>query len=114
MARGGNGDGRSKERAREETGGKRESRRDPNNPSRSEENRVGRAVGSCATALRSLFLSQRLKNIKRFSKISILSLSTKNMPLKNILEAFLFSSFERKAKVRLYVHSYVRVYTDIY
>ena len=107
MARGGNGDGRSKERAREETGGKRESRRDPNNPSRSEENRVGRAVGSCATALRSLFLF-------RFSKISILSLSTKNMPLKNILEAFLFSSFERKAKVRLYVHSYVRVYTDIY
>lgn len=58
----------------------------------------------------SLSLSQRLKNIKRFSKISILSLSTKNMPLKNILEAFLFSFFERKAKVRLYVRSCIYRY----
>lgn len=53
---------RERERKREERESRRD--RDPNNPSRGEESRVGRAVGSCATPFRALPLSRDSRNTR--------------------------------------------------
>lgn len=102
---------RKRERKREE----RESvgNRDPNNPSRSEESRVGRAVGSCATALRALSLSLSTfetswKNFSLSFPFSTSFLYPRNWRRK--VEAFPFCCLEQKAKVRAIVRSYVFVY----